>query len=241
MPFVELDRYFVPLRKDQEPTLDAGVWGRKIAGWIDWTELLDHRRIVLLAEASSGKTEEFRSQQQQLSAVGKPAFFVRIEELADLGFEAALEPASAKSFESWRDGAGEAFFFLDSVDEARLNRKSFETALKRFRRDLDRTIERARVLISCRVTDWKGQEDRSLVEQLLPAWEQPKESSELENPLLDPIFRQQEESRTRRIEPTERKPNELLVVQIVPLSKDQCRTLAGAFGVTDAEAFMKSI
>lgn len=164
MTFVELDRCFVPLKKDQEPILDVGIWGRKFAGWIDWPQLLDYRRVVLLAEASSGKSEEFRSHQQRLSAEGKPAFFVRIEELAELGFEAALEPSSAKSFADWRDGAGEAFFFLDSIDEARLNRKSFETALKRFRRDLDRTVDRARIFISCRVTDWKGREDRGLVE-----------------------------------------------------------------------------
>ena len=111
MTFVELNRCFVPLKKDQEPILDVGVWGRKFAGWIDWPQLLDHRRVVLLAEASSGKTEEFRHQQQQLSASGRPAFFVRIEELADLGFEAALEPSSAESFANWRDGAGEAFSF----------------------------------------------------------------------------------------------------------------------------------
>jgi hypothetical protein len=241
MTFVELNRCFVPLRKDQEPILDVGIWGRKYGGWIDWPQLLEYRRVVLLAEASSGKTEEFRSRQQRLSAGGKPAFFVRIEELAELGFEAALEPSSAKSFADWRNGAGEAFFFLDSVDEARLNHKSFETALKRFKRDLDRTVDRARIYISCRVTDWKGREDRNLVEQLLPAWEQPKDSAASENPLLDPIFNRQEEARTGHAAKPERKPNDWLLVQIVPLSKEQCCMLAVAFGVTDADAFMKGI
>ena len=97
------------------------------------------------------------------------------------------------------------------------------------------------MFISCRVTDWKGREDRGLIDQILPAWEQPKESAALENPLLDPIFNRQEEARTGRTEPDERKPNELLVVQIVPLSKDQCRTLAIAFGVANGDEFMKGI
>lgn len=76
---------------------------------------------------------------------------------------------------------------------------------------------------------------------LLPAWEQPKESAAATNALLDPIFNRQEEARTGRADKPERKPNELLLVQIVPLSKEQSRTLAVAFGVTDADAFMKGI
>jgi hypothetical protein len=74
MPFVDLNRCFVPIGKDREPMLDAGLWGRRFAGWLDWPQVLEHRRVVLLAEASSGKTEEFRNQQNALSSEGKPAF-----------------------------------------------------------------------------------------------------------------------------------------------------------------------
>jgi hypothetical protein len=104
MPFVDLNRCFVPIEKEQEPVLDAGLWGLRFLGWLDWPRLLQHRRVVLLAEASSGKTEEFRNQESKLSSQGKPAFFIRIEELADQGFEAALEPSSARAFEEWRRG-----------------------------------------------------------------------------------------------------------------------------------------
>src|SRR5690349_20383303 len=130
MNFVDLNRYFVPIRKDQEAMLDAGRgWGRKIAGWLDWPELLKRRRVVLLAEASCGKSEEFRHQQQRLVAEGKPAFLVRIEDLADHGLDASLGPSEAAALNAWKTGATEGYFFLDSVDEARLNRKSFDTAL----------------------------------------------------------------------------------------------------------------
>jgi hypothetical protein len=136
MIFVDLHRYFAPIKKDQEPSLNVGLWGRKFAGWLDWNELLAHRRVILLAEASSGKSEEFRNQQRALSLQGKPAFFIRLEELADQGFEAALDPGNAEAFAKWCGGTEWAYFFLDSVDEARLNRKSFDTALKKFARDL---------------------------------------------------------------------------------------------------------
>ncbi len=164
MDFVDLKRSFVLIRKDEEANLEIGrIWGRKIANWIDWPDLLEHRRVVLLAEALSGKTEEFRHQVATLSDNGKAAFFVRIEDLADDGFEAALDPSAVKAFKRWRNvhADEEGWFFLDSIDEARLNHKSLEKALRRFAREIDTGIERAYVYISCRVSDWKGHEDQT--------------------------------------------------------------------------------
>ena len=58
MHFVDLNRCFVPISKGEVADLEIGrTWGRKIAGWFDWSDILEHRRVVLLAEASSGKTE----------------------------------------------------------------------------------------------------------------------------------------------------------------------------------------
>jgi hypothetical protein len=93
MEFVELHRHFVSINTDQEPNLELGPeWGPKIEGWLEWPELLKQSRVILLAEASSGKTEEFYHQAETLTKEGKPAFFLHIEELADDGFENALDP-----------------------------------------------------------------------------------------------------------------------------------------------------
>ena len=76
MAFVELQRSFVRIGKDREPSLEVGRFrGRKIGGWLEWPELREHRRVVLLAEASSGKSAEFRNQSDTLHAAGHPAFF----------------------------------------------------------------------------------------------------------------------------------------------------------------------
>jgi hypothetical protein len=243
MNFVELNRSFVPLRKDQEPSLDLGrIWGRKIGGWLDWSDLLKLRRVVLLAEALSGKSEEFRNQSKCLNTQDKTAFYLRIEELADQGFGAALDADAARKFDSWCAAVEDGWFFLDSIDEARLNRKSFESALKRFARELDTALERAHVFISCRVTDWKGPEDRTTIEQWLPAWESALSTSgpDDDSALLDPIFNKNSKA-TRISSATEKKPHELLVVQLVPLSSDQYRSLATTSGVTDLEAFVSGI
>jgi hypothetical protein len=54
MAFVELNRSFLPLHKDQEPSLDfSRIWGRKLGGWLEWKDLQERQRVVLLAEASS--------------------------------------------------------------------------------------------------------------------------------------------------------------------------------------------
>nr|VFK43976.1 MAG: hypothetical protein BECKTC1821D_GA0114238_101934 [Candidatus Kentron sp. TC] len=94
--FVELHRRFAPIGKDEEPNLEAGLpWGFGVGKWLDWSDLLRHRRVVLLAEAASGKTWEFRHRAEALAAEGKPAFFVRIEDLVDGDFESALDPKDA--------------------------------------------------------------------------------------------------------------------------------------------------
>jgi hypothetical protein len=197
--------------------------------------------VVLLAEASSGKSAEFRNQAETLRAAGFHAFFATIEELADHGFEAALEPATVAAYEQWRSGTRDGWFFLDSIDEARLiNRKSFEVALKRFARTLGSSADRARIFISCRVSDWNGT-DRDFIERLLPSFERPKDAKEETDPLLDPFFKEDERPHSRVWEEPARKINDLIVIQLVRLSLDQCKTLASQLRIQDVEAFVKGI
>jgi hypothetical protein len=74
--YVDLNRYFVPVAEDAEPDVAVGrVWGRKYGGWLDWPEVLDHAHVVLLAEAQSGKSEEFKHTAAGLRDRGNPAFY----------------------------------------------------------------------------------------------------------------------------------------------------------------------
>jgi hypothetical protein len=250
MNFVDIDRHFAPLVKDQEPTLELGrLWGSRLGGWLTWKQLSRRRRVILLAEASSGTTEEFRNRCDVIRASGSPAFFLRIEELADQGTETCLDSEGAKQFKTWLGGPGEAWFFLDSVDEARLNRKSFDTALKRFARDVGDGLERAHVFVSCRVTDWKGPDDRATYARYLPGWKQPITPPETKpddySALLDPIFKQQSPQSSAKSDAdndaNDNHLNDLTVVQLVPLSLDQYRGLATSAGVTNVDQFVDAI
>ena len=61
------------------------------------------------------------------------------------------------------------------------------------------------------------------------------------DPLLDPIFNKKSQTTTHPDEKPGRKPNELLVMQLVPLSTEQCQSLATALGVKDANTFVAAI
>jgi len=107
MKFVELNRAFAPIGNKAEATLDFGAaWGRRFGGWLSWEELLGRRRVVVLAEASSGKFEERAA---ILLREGRAGFFIRIEDLADSGLEATLTPEEAVVFGHWAAGTEEAW------------------------------------------------------------------------------------------------------------------------------------
>ena len=241
MDFVDLHRDFAPIRKEEEPLLLAGRdWGRRMGGWLGWPELLTKRRVVLLAEASSGKTEEFGYQQRRLATEGKAAFFAPVEDVADHGLDASLGPNDAAALTAWKNDTAEGYFFLDSVDEARLNRKSFDNALRRLARELGGHLHRAHFFISCRVSDWRGGADRDAIIRHLPIPPPaPPPPPEPETALLAPIF-ERKERRAEKAQ-TDDDTDQLLVVQLLPLDTLQRRALADAAQIDDVGAFMAAI
>jgi hypothetical protein len=241
--YVDLKRCFIPVTSDAEPELAiARVWGRKYGGWLDWPELLDHARVVLLAEAQSGKSAEFRNMAATLRDGGRPAAYTSIEQLADgrLG----LSPSETLFFDTWKGGSHRAWFFLDSVDEARLNRKKFDDALRYLATAVGPALGRANVLVSCRASDWKGTSDLQTILDILPIPRPPPApvmgpAEDRDAALLDPIFERSGSDRPKPKE--EKKKPDVLVVRLVPLTDEQRRIFARAKGINDTDAFVKAI
>jgi hypothetical protein len=78
----ELDRGFALLATTDEPYSERDLgWFQHLGATFKWINLLNQRRVVLLAEQSSGKTSEFKLRQRQLQNDKKFAFRVRIEDL----------------------------------------------------------------------------------------------------------------------------------------------------------------
>ncbi len=240
--YIELKRNFVAVAENVEPDPAIGwLWGN-YGGWLNWPEVLDHARVVLLAEAQSGKTEEFKHATAGLREGGRSAFYATIEQLADGRFN--LSPGERILFDTWRAGSDRAWFFLDSVDEARLNRKKFDDALRNLVAEVRTELGRASVLVSCRVSDWKGKSDRQTIFDILPISKPAPAAAhastdDSDAALLDPIFKREEPEQARRKE--EKKKPDLLVVQLVPLTDEQRRIFAQANGIRHVDAFMDAI
>ena len=84
------------------------------------------------------------------------AFLIRIEDIKD-DFESAFEVGNADALADWMNSGEDAWFFLDSVDEARLDSPhTFEKAIRHFAGRIKSAQHRARIFISSRPFAWRA-------------------------------------------------------------------------------------
>jgi len=174
---------------------------------------------------------------------GKAGFFLRVEDLADGALVDGVTPEDEARFSEWKGGTEQGWFFLDSVDEARLNSKSLERALRHFRRDLGSALDRASVLISCRASDWKGTQDLNLIKDLLPLATSQSSAEDVvtseDELLLGPVLRDQSSSNAGQ---SRTEPDELLtIVSLAHLDSNRRAVLARSAHVADTDAFIREI
>jgi len=165
---VPLERQFSPVPLSQEEAESdeiLSIWGH--VKHKTWDDMDREYRCVILAAAGAGKTEEFRQRASVLASHGKASFFIRIEDI-EADFYTAFEIGDESKFQSWLQSTEEAWFFLDSVDEARLEHpRTFEKALRRFAQGIKKGAHRAHIYLSSRPYAWRPREDRRLLDQIL--------------------------------------------------------------------------
>ena len=209
---VPLVRRFSPVPRSEHDSDGQDI--RAHLGYGDhktWPEVDKGHRSVVLAEAGAGKTFEMGARAKHMEQEGHRAFFIRIEDIDD-AFEQAFEVGSAKSFEQWLDSPAEAWFYLDSVDEARLdNPTTFEKAIRRFSAKIKPAQLRAHVCISSRPYAWRPESDRQLIQQCLPF---AKRRTERAGDDPEPV------------EPAERAEDALEIYFLQPLEEDDIRLFA---------------
>ena len=218
---VPLIRRFVPAK----PQL--GQWefihpepGGAVQGW---RALEESYRVLVLADAGAGKTFEAKDRATKLRAEGANAFFIRIEAI-DAAFEDGFEVGTAADFVDWLASDGEAYFFLDSVDEAQLGTpRALEDAIRLFGARIQTARERARIIITSREDAWQALTDRTLVEQYLPHGA-PADTEEAKQKNSD-------EAESDGV---------LKIYRLAGLKPDQIKLFAAHYGV-DANAFMAAV
>lgn len=216
--YVELNRRFITVARDRDGDLVEALnrfhWGAPAGE--GWSELLLRPCVVVLGEAGTGKTFELREQAKHLIQQGKAAFFVPVEDVAARGLVAALDLDASERFEAWRAGSEEAWFLLDSVDEAKLKQHTVRSAVNGFAKALVPHLGRAHLLLSSRVSDWRSEDERQL--------------AEIQRRLMQPEGKA-----------ASSKPEALHIVQLAPLDRAQTRKFAERVGVEEVDRFLDDI
>ena len=187
---------------------------------LGWDDLLKQPVVVVLGEPGSGKSWELRWQCATIQKGGGHAFLIELERLVSGDVDAVLA-ADRQRFQQWRRGTEVAHFFLDSVDEAKIRRHSdFYTAFEKVLTAIGAAgIDRARLVITSRISEWQPEADRHevLSRFLTQKGSHPAESGK------------------------EPGPPPVLVVQIEPLDRERVRSFAEGRGVNDPGQFLAAL
>lgn len=236
--YIDLGRRFVSLAEAQD--IDPELWLaiRGADGRLGWKQLLERKRVVILAEAGSGKSTELEQQFRAWKTAGHAAFHGKVQTVGRRGLMAAIGAKSRSAFEAWQASDEPAWFFLDSVDKAKLDNIRLDDALGAIADVLDPYLGRAHIVLSGRHTDWEFRRDLERLADILPVPNlQPLEELSDQERLDDVIHNRAPSQKAK----DEVKPEAPLVVVLAGLDEAQIRRFAGAAGITDLDDFCDAL
>ncbi|WP_148039073.1 hypothetical protein [Marinomonas hwangdonensis] len=221
--YIPLDRQFSIISEDQEDLENNELlFSLGHSALKTWVDLEGEYRCVILAEAGAGKTEELLNKAKALLEQGRPSFFIRIEDI-EQDFYDAFEVGTEDEFNAWLESIEEAWFFLDSVDEARLETpRAFELALKRFAKGIKKGAHRAHLYVSSRPYSWRPEADRELLNRHLFLAAKKYEDDNTEDKLTQP-------------------QNALTVYGMRPLDEERIRCFCEKRSVNDIDELLREI
>src|SRR5450755_3350183 len=201
-------------------------------GGVGWEDLLARRRVVILAEAGSGKSTEMAERARLSRAAGRLAFHAAVEDVGRDGLEGALSSSSRASLAEWCASTEDGWFFLDSVDEAKSSGIRLERVVRRLADGIQGAEERAHLILSGRITDWEFRRDLESLKVWLPVTVR---TSTSEEELLR-IVRQ--EARRENEPPT---PEQPFVALMAALDPKRVRLFAEAKGAPRLDRLLELI
>jgi hypothetical protein len=235
--FIELHRTFHELSKDRSENDDVDISRAFSVGErLRWPNLIKEYRLIILSEAGSGKTAEIHNIARTLREQGKPAFFLRLENIPR-DFEDAFEVGTYETFEEWLASGEEGWLLLDSVDEARLrNPRDFELAISKLSRRISSAKDRTHIVITGRTTAWRPKTDLAYCTAHLPY--APAATSE-----RDPQAKSDSPDSSVQTRTDTRDENQPVfkIVAIEDLTSDQIAVFAKARGIEDSKAFLDAV
>lgn len=230
---IELHRTFRELSQASGPCSDeVSLYpsGTKLT----WEALLEERRVVVLSEAGSGKTQEILEAAKRLRQQGKAAFFLRLENVIS-DFDNAFEEGTIEEFQSWIASTDPGWLLLDSIDESRLKEPSdFDRAIRKISSRLTTAKQRTHLFITGRAPAWRPATDRALCEKLFPC-----SASKV------PATARQDDDQTGTLLSTAGSSDvgafSFKVVSLDDLSSEQVKCFAKGKGVSDPNGFLEAV
>ncbi|WP_035853815.1 NACHT domain-containing protein [Deefgea rivuli] len=210
-----------------------------LAGYnaLDWSKLLNSSRILIIAEAGSGKTYECQQEQKRLWDEGHAAFFLELAELASSSsLTELLSSGEETRLEHWRESqSGVATFFLDSFDELQLTQNSFRKALVNLEKALKGLLGRVRIIITTRPVPF----DREKFKQYLPF---PEAQQEREVPTGEAFAAEISKSKQfNNNVVAEREDPIWRSVCLMPLSSEQISEMIRVLNIANPDELMAAI
>lgn len=202
-------------------------WGRsELKGW---PQLLAMPGVhVVLGEAGSGRTYEFRARVQSLRSEGQEAYFLSLHKLASMELSQIMDADERQRLSSCLEKNHDAWFFLDAVDESKLQSVSqFREALDKFAALIRPGRGQAKVFISSRVKDWLPVTDRKHVIEAL--------GIHGAAPVND------EEADGDKADGQAKKEAVVHVWTIAPLDKEQVKRYVEGRQVNDSDQFIQAV
>jgi hypothetical protein len=245
--YIQLNRSFRLLPKDhefneEEFEIAQSLGLDKEADTQGWDKLLDLYRVTILAEAGAGKTKEIQQITIQLHSERKYAFFIRLESLSS-GLRTSFEIGDEQEFQGWLASDEEAWFFLDSVDEARLKSfRNFEEAIRNFAAELGDSKQRAHIYITSRPSEWRPKADLLFIKGQLPFVEvTPAVVSNEDGTDLKQGASQKSAASVEVKKKPEHSAVDPKIFTLLPLNRRQVRIYSIKKNVEDVEAFLQAI
>lgn len=206
-----------------------------------WDDLLRKPRVVILAEAGSGKSEELNAQAARKAEAGEFSFYATVQDVGRKGVSGALRAVERAQLEAWRNSNRSGWFFIDSVDEAKLDGVRLDEAFRELGNAIHGAEARAHIVLSGRLTDWEFQRDLQRFSDDLPI-------VAAKNHHLPELSPDELVVKTIRFELPKQedepgRPERPLVVAMLPLDPSRVELFAAARGIqgSDLEQFISQI
>ena len=87
---IPLDRRFISWSTEESSDVDAQFYLTEVRDTLDWDDLRQRRRVVILAEPGSGKSAEIDAQVERSRAAGHYTYVATVQTVGRIGLERAL-------------------------------------------------------------------------------------------------------------------------------------------------------